>query len=109
MFGRAVTAQGCAAEQRDPDGDGVCSDALDTAYCVAANDNCDTIPNRDQRNPDRDRFGSVRRACLLARCDIFCLVQLCIAAIVAVSLALGLSDVTPQWTRCGFVDVLAGV
>jgi hypothetical protein len=58
--GSAVSVLGCDGAQVDPDGDGVCSGALlDIAFCTAAGDNCDTVPNRNQQNSDSDGLGNV--------------------------------------------------
>lgn len=48
-IGAAVDANGCSAEQRDDDGDGV----------VNGIDNCTNAANTDQRDTDGDGFGSL--------------------------------------------------
>ncbi len=57
--GSAVSALGCSRDQVDPDADRVCSGIFDPAHCAAAEDNCASVHNADQKNSDGDRVGNV--------------------------------------------------
>jgi hypothetical protein len=58
--GSVISSLGCTRVQIDPDFDYVCTGrVLDTTYCIAANDNCAMVSNKNQLNSDGDGLGNV--------------------------------------------------